>query len=148
MNAIEGASGYRPEIAIISPKAVKILSKAKGILAMLGNSKTLATKIDIQTYFYSMLNLETVFINDNKLFEKASIVLVPKEALGTTQFGTTPAHIAVENNDTRIDATLVDGKVAVQIVEKTDPIQIEEIVSTAIIPAFEKVDATGVVIVQ
>lgn len=145
METIESACGVEPEVAIVTPKAVKVLSTAPEVLGMLGNSKTLATKMDIQAFLYNTLNLETVFINNNKLFAKASVILCPKETLGTTQFGTTPAHVAVENADPKIDASLVDGKVAVQIVEKTDPIQVEEIVSAAIIPAFSKVNATGVV---
>ena len=144
MDAIEDTSGVRPTIAILSPQAIRKLSTCAEILAMYPN-KTIATKLDIEGFFYSMFNLDVMVPTENKLFKNASIILVPREALGNAMFGTTPAHVAVEQADPRIDAELVDGKIAVQIVAKDDPLQTIEIVSMACIPSFERVNATGVV---
>ena len=92
----------------------------------------------------------TVLVNDNRYVESngTTVRYVPENTfsmfpdgnLGNTWFGTTPAESDLMNSNIANVAT-VDTGVAVTTATKTDPVQVETIVSQICLPSLERADS-------
>jgi len=69
-----------------------------------------------------------------------TFVLFPDGELGRTWFGTTPAEADLANGNIA-NVSVVDTGVAITTVQRTDPVQVETIVSQICLPSLERADS-------
>ena len=91
-----------------------------------------------------------VLVNDQRYMEEDgttnpfmppnTFVMFPAGTLGNTWFGTTPAESDLATSSSA-NVSIVDTGVAITTTKKTDPVQVETIVSQICLPSFERADS-------
>lgn len=102
----------------------------------------------LRQYIMDELEIEVV-VNDKRYKDESeqtlkfmpsnTFVMFPDGELGKTWFGTTPAESDLMSSSVA-NVSITDTGVAVTSVEKTDPVQVETIVSMICLPSFEAAD--------
>lgn len=82
--------------------------------------------------------------NTQAFMPENTFVMFPDGALGTTWFGTTPAESDLMAGNVA-NVSITDTGVAVTTVQKTDPVNVETIVSMICLPSFESADEVYII---
>ena len=72
------------------------------------------------------------------------VTLLPKGALGSTWYGTTPEERTLMGK-ADADVSLVDTGIAVAVTTTSDPVNTKTTVSEIVLPSFERMDETYVI---
>ena len=82
--------------------------------------------------------------NTQAFMPENTFVMFPDGVLGTTWFGTTPAESDLMAGNVA-NVSITDTGVAVTTVQKTDPVNVETIVSMICLPSFESADEVYII---
>ena len=82
--------------------------------------------------------------NTQAFMPEDTFVMFPDGVLGTTWFGTTPAESDLMAGNVA-NVSITDTGVAVTTVQKTDPVNVETIVSMICLPSFESADEVYII---
>lgn len=122
--------------------------KIKKDIFVLTNGAGAISDKKLRQYLSDELELNVVvndkrFIDENgtttKFMAKETFVMFPDGELGKTWFGTTPAESDLMSSSVA-NVSITDTGVAVTNVKKTDPVNVETIVSMICLPSFEGAD--------
>lgn len=122
--------------------------KIKKAIFVLTNGVGAISDSKLRQYIMDELELE-IMVNDKRYKDEQeqslkfmpgnTMVLFPDGDLGRTWFGTTPAESDLMTG-AAANVSITDTGVAVVTVQKTDPVQVETIVSMICLPSFEMAD--------
>lgn len=122
--------------------------KIKRAIYPLTNGVGAISDRQLRQYIADELELE-VYVNDMRYKDESentmkfmpgdTFVMFPDGDLGGTWFGTTPAESDLMTGSAA-NVSITDTGVAVVTVQKTDPVQVETIVSMICLPSFEQAD--------
>lgn len=120
----------------------------KKAIFVLTNGAGAVSDKQLRQYLMDELEIE-VFVNDKRYVDEkgtttkfmptGTFVLFPSGELGKTWFGTTPAESDLMGGSVA-NVSITDTGVAVTSVQKTDPVNVETIVSMICLPSFEAAD--------
>lgn len=120
----------------------------KKAIFVLSNGVGTVSDNKLREYLLDELDINVV-INGKKYKNEAGVptkympsdtfVLFPEGELGKTWFGTTPAESDLMSSSVA-NVSITDTGVAVTTVQKTDPVNVETIVSMICLPSFENAD--------
>lgn len=156
-DVIEGATGVRPSIAIVSRATmnhIKANANVRSyILAQNATANVFINDDKVKEIFLSELGVTLIvytkqFKNESgvatKFFADGYCALVPEGALGNTWFGTTPDERTLMA-DPNYDTTLVDEGIAVTVTTTSDPVHTKTTVSEIVLPSYERMDETYII---
>ena len=120
----------------------------KKAIFVLTNGAGAVSDKQLRQYLMDELEIE-VLVNDKRYVDEkgtttkfmptGTFVLFPSGDLGKTWFGTTPAESDLMGGSVA-NVSITDTGVAVTSVQKTDPVNVETIVSMICLPSFETAD--------
>lgn len=123
--------------------------KIKKAIFVLTNGVGAVNDAKLRTYVAEELDGLEIVVNDKrykdekgdtvKFMPADTMVMFPEGALGKTWFGTTPSESDLLASSVA-NVSITDTGVAVTTVQKTDPVQVETIVSMICLPSFESAD--------
>lgn len=105
-----------------------------------------ATRRQLEEYLTDEYGLNVVIINGtyndehgnaHKYFPDGYVTFIPNQAVGYTNFGTTPEEADLQNGVNGVEVSVVDTGVAITTETKTNPVNVETIVSMLNLPSFE-----------
>lgn len=149
-DAVEGETGTRPSIMIVSKQTMNWLKQnvkvrdytlAQNVTAniiMTDNrvKETFSTELGVTIIVYSkQYKDETGTVK--KFYPDGMATLIPDGALGNTWFGMTPEERTLLGRP-EADVSIVDGGVAVSVTVTEDPVQTKTTVSEICLPSFER----------
>ena len=153
-DAVEEATGSRPEIMIISKQTMEYLKKNANvrsyILAQNTTANVIITDARVKAIFSEELGVSIIvytkkYKDENgtvqSFFPDGKAALIPSGALGSTWFGMTPDERTGVNDKSK-DVTIVNTGVAVAVKITDDPVQTKTTVSEIVLPSFERMDET------
>lgn len=128
-------------------------AKIAKTIFVLSNGQASVNDNRLRSYILEEVGID-VMVNDKRYVdEKGStvkympadtFVMFPAGDLGNTWFGTTPAESDLMGGSAA-NVSITDTGVAVTTVQKTDPVNVETIVSMICLPSFEAADQIGII---
>ena len=128
-------------------------AKIAKTIFVLSNGQASVNDNRLRSYILEEVGID-VMVNDKRYVdEKGStvkympadtFVMFPAGDLGSTWFGTTPAESDLMGGSAA-NVSITDTGVAVTTVQKTDPVNVETIVSMICLPSFEAADQIGII---
>lgn len=125
---------------------------AKSIF-VLSNGQAIVSDNRLRDFILQEVGIDVV-INDKRYKDEQgntvrfmpenTFVMFPSGDLGKTWFGTTPAESDLMGGQVA-NVSITDTGVAVTTVQKTDPVNVETIVSMICLPSFEMADQVGII---
>ena len=156
-DSVEGRTGAKPTIAIMSKKTMGYITKnakvKSAILAQNPTANIFMTESKAKAFVLEELGLNIVVYSkqfkDEAGVAKAfypddMVTLVPQGALGNTWYGTTPEERTLMGNS-QADVTIVNTGVAVAVTVTSDPVNTKTTASEIVLPSFERMSECYVI---
>ena len=150
-DAVEGRTGERPSILLISKATMNLLKKNEkiksAILAQNVTANVLMTDARVKEIFSNELGITIIvyakqYVDENgttkKFYPDGMATLLPAGTLGNTYKGKTPE----EHRSGDLKVEIVDDGTAVAVNTSFDPVQTVTKVSEVVLPSFENMDRT------
>ena len=153
-DAVEGATGTRPSILLVSKQTMNYLKQNVKVrdytlsqnvtanIIMTDNrvKETFSTELGVTIIVYSkQYEDESEIVK--KFYPDGMATLIPDGALGNTWYGMTPEERTLIGRP-EVDVAIVDGGVAVSVTVTEDPVQTKTTVSEICLPSFERISET------
>ena len=153
-DAVEGATGTRPSILLVSKQTMNYLKQNVKVrdytlsqnvtanIIMTDNrvKETFSTELGVTIIVYSKQYKDENGVV-KKFYPDGMATLIPDGALGNTWFGMTPEERTLIGRP-EADVSIVDGGVAISVTVTEDPVQTKTTVSEICLPSFERMDET------
>lgn len=152
--SVEGNSGTKPTIMIISRKTMNYLLQnvklRSFILAQNVSANVVMTDARIKELFLAELGVTIIVYTKlfkdeagtvQKFYPDGFATLIPEGALGKTWFGMTPEERTLLSKPD-YDVSIVDTGIAVTISVTDDPVHTKTTVSEVVLPSFERMFET------
>lgn len=131
-------------------RAVDSVKNAIFVFNNFANATLVVTNDQVQNYISSLLGINFKVVsgkyrdedgNTQDYFPYGIVTLLPDGAIGNTWFGTTPEEADLMNGMPDIAAvSIVDTGVAITVMKKADPVNVETKVSMVCLPSAERID--------
>ena len=128
-------------------------AKIAKTIFVLSNGQASVNDNRLRSYILEEVGID-VMVNDKRYVDEQgntvkympadTFVMFPAGDLGNTWFGTTPAESDLMGGSAA-NVSITDTGVAVTTVTKTDPVNVETIVSMICLPSFEAADQIGII---
>lgn len=155
-DAIETATGTRPDILVMSKKTMGYLVKNTKIKsAILAQNLTATIRMSaerVKEYFLKELGIRIIvytkkYKNEvdqtNTFYPDDMVSLLPSHALGVTWYGTTPEE-RMKIADPKKDVAIVNTGVTIFVNVTDNPVNTNTTVSEIVLPSFEGMDSVYV----
>lgn len=150
-SAVEDATGTVPTIALMSKTTFGWVKKNKKIREAILSTNVLATPnitdALVKNYIEDTLGIKVAIYNKKyknyngvatQFYPDGMVTLLPEGALGKTVYGSTPEErTSYQINDANV--SMVNGRIAVTVSTKSDPVQTKTVVSEALLPSFDRI---------
>ena len=155
-DAVEGDTGTRPSLLLVSKKTMGYLKKnaniRSAILAQNTTANILMTDARVQELFSNELGISIVVYTKqykdeagvtHRFYPDGLATLLPDGPLGNTWHGTTPEERTLLGSG-QADVSIVDTGIAVAVTVTDDPVNTKTTVSEIVLPSYERMDETFV----
>ena len=155
-DAVEGETGTRPSILLVSRKTMGYLRRnAKIRSAILAQNLTATVQVTdklVKDIFDAILGVSIAVYtkrykdedgNTHQFYPDDIATLLPDGALGNTWYGVTPEARTLLGND-QADVAIVDTGITVAVTVTSDPVNTKTTVSEIVLPSYERMDETYV----
>lgn len=152
MDAQEEASGNRPEILLMSKATFNLIKNSdkvrSGILAQNVTANVNYTSAKVKSFVEEELSVQIIVYNKQfkdesgtakKFYPDNIVMMLPKGALGTTWYGTTPEERTLSQKE-GANVSIVNTGVAVAVTITEDPVNTKTTCSEIVLPSFERMD--------
>lgn len=148
-NAIEKMAelGITPSGMVLNATTYGQIRKAETTSkAVTGVKSNQATRRQLEEFLTDEYGLNVVIVNgtyndehgeSHKYFPDGFVTFIPNQAVGYTNFGTTPEEADLQMGSNNVDVSIVDTGVAITSETKSNPVNVETIVSMLNLPSFE-----------
>ena len=157
VETIQDATGAEVVRAMCNGKVWRQLrnnAKIKSSIYVLTNGAGVVSDAQLRDFIAQELNGLQVLVNNKRYVDESgstqpfmpdnTFVVFPDGDLGQTWFGTTPAESDLLSGNAA-NVAITDTGVAVLTSQKTDPVNVETIVSQICLPSFEAADQVGII---
>ena len=152
LDAQEAASGNRPEILLMSKATFNMIKSSenvrKGILSQNLTPNVNYTSKRVKQFVEEELGVTIIVYNKQfkdetgtakKFYPDNIVMMLPKGAIGTTWYGTTPEERTLASKP-NADVSIVNTGVAVAVTVTDDPVNTKTTVSEIVLPSFERMN--------
>ena len=152
MESVEGHTGTRPSVALMSRKTFNYLLGNErirsAILSQNVGANLFMTDQAVKTVLSQLLGLSIViytkkYVDDagvtQPFYPDDRVTLLPSGAVGRTWYGTTPEEADLMGS-AAASVRIVDTGVAITTIPIAHPVNIETIASEIVLPSFERMD--------
>lgn len=152
MDAQEEASGNRPEILLMSKATFNLIKNSakvrSGILAQNVTANVNYTSAKVKSFVEEELSVQIIVYNKQfkdeagvakKFYPDNIVMMLPKGALGTTWYGTTPEERTLAQKE-GANVSIVNTGVAVAVTITEDPVNTKTTCSEIVLPSFERMN--------
>ena len=152
IDAQEAASGNRPEILLMSKATFNMIKNSAkvrgGILAQNVTANVNYTTAKVKSFVEEELGVQIIVYNKQfkdeagtakKFYPDNIVMMMPKGALGSTWYGTTPEERTLAGSN-EANVSIVNTGVAVAVTITSDPVNTKTTVSEIVLPSFERMD--------
>ncbi len=150
---VQDETGEKPTKAIMTSKTWNYLLMNKSIrldMNPIGGQNIIMTDSMLQQYLSAKLGLKVAVYDKRyklelggegyKFFPDDIVTLIPDTNLGNTYYGTTPEEADLMSGNTDAQVSIVDTGVAVTTIKEPHPVNVFTVVSSIVLPSFEKID--------
>lgn len=152
LDAQEEAFGNRPEILLMSKATFKLIKDSakvrSGILAQNVTANVNYTTSKVKSFVEEELGVQIIVYNKQfkdesgmakKFYPDNIVMMLPKGALGSTWYGTTPEERTLAQKE-GANVSIVNTGVAVAVTITDDPVNTKTTCSEIVLPSFERMN--------